>query len=273
MIRVWRAMNTYNIPYEITGIILTKMNKSIKCLLDDEVILKFIIKYSNIHPETLLIWLVKQQRKKALVLYTTIRKQEVLHISENVFILLCKIAIKNSNVNIMKHLLNVFVDHLKQNRNVLDNILKLLIEVYVKTNCMKWLNFLKYLLSLPYHDYVINTVLLVKILEKDKSKKLIKIFLDTQSVIMHMLETEVINHVIINNHLSLLKTLVVNGYEISVYDIIICISTSNWKMNKYIIKYFKPRLYTKGFRKLLLSIAAKRNNKQIYEYVYQRISK
>ena len=132
-------MNTNHIPYDITGIILSKMNNNLKCLLDDEVLLRFIIKYSNIHPETLLVWFVKQQRQNALVLYTSIKRQEVLYISDSVFILLCKIAIKNINANITKHLLNIYIERLKHKTNIFNNIVNLLTDVYIKTKCLKWL--------------------------------------------------------------------------------------------------------------------------------------
>ena len=269
MIRRHTMINCH-IPYDVTGIIFKKMNNNIKSLFDDEVLLKFIIKHSNIHPETLLIWFVKQQREKALVVYTTIKAIEVLYISDNVFILLCKIAIKNSNTNILKHLLNVYLKRLKYNASITNSITNLIIEVYIKKRCLVWITILKYVLNVSYNKYKINNHYLIKVLEKDKSKKLIKLFLDNQCVNVDILETKVINYIIIYNHLNLLKFLVVNGYEIRIYDIIVSVSSSNCKMVRYIANYFKPRLYTKGFRKVLLSIAAKRNNEEIYKYVYQR---
>lgn len=266
-------MNTNHIPYDITGTILTKMNKHIKYLLDDEVLLRFIIKYSNIHPETLLIWFVKEQRQKALVLYTNFKRQEVLNISENVIILLCKTAIKNTNTNIFTYIFNIYFNTWNNKEKLFKSIVSILIDVYMKTKCVKWIIVLKSVLSLTNYDYVVNTFLLVKILEKDKSKRLIKLFLDTQSINIDVIETKVIYYIIIYNHLNLLQCLVVNGYEVTIYDIIISISSSNCKMIRYILKYFKPRLYTRGFRRLLLSTAAKRNNQEIYTYVYQRVSK
>jgi len=264
-------MNTNHIPYDITGIILSKMNNNLKCLLDDEVLLRFIIKYSNIHPETLLVWFVKQQRQNALVLYTSIKRQEVLYISDSVFILLCKIAIKNINANITKHLLNIYIERLKHKTNIFNNIVNLLTDVYIKTKCLKWLETLRYLLNLSCNNYQVDTVLILKILEKDKSNKIIKLFIDNQCVSVDIIETQVINYIIIYNHLRLLKFFVVNGYQITIYDIILCILSSNCKMVKYVIKNFKPRLYTRGFRRLLLSITRKKNEKEIHKYVYQRL--
>jgi hypothetical protein len=264
-------MDPHHIPYEITGIIITKMNRNIICCFDDEILLRFVIKYSHIHPETLLTWFVKQQRKKALVLYTSIKAKEISYISDNVFILLCKIAIKNSNTDILKHLINVYLNVINNNTNVVYTIVNLLIEVYLKKECLKWITILKYFIRLPNTEYIINIRLLIKVLTKDKSKKLIKLLMKNKCIDIDISEKKVLNYIIIHNHLNLLKFLVVNGYQITLYDIIIGILSSNCKMMKYITMYLKPRLYTKGFRKMLLLLTTKRNNTIIYKYVYRRL--
>lgn len=263
-------MSSHHIPYHITGIIIGRMNKNIKFLLDDEILLRFIIRYCCIHPETLLIWFVKQQRQQALLLYTSIKTNEVLVISDNVIILLCKIAIKNDNIHILKHLIHVYLQRLKDNNNIFITIVNFIIEVYLKKNYVNLIKYLKYLIQLDI-EYVINIRLLIKVLEKDKSKELVKLLYNKQCIYLDMVDTKVINYIIIYNHLNLLKFLVCNGCEITNLNIIIGISSANWRMIRYIITHFKPRLYTKGFRRMLLSIAAERNDKAIYKYVYERL--
>ena len=95
-----------NIPYEIVGIILTKLNKDAKYLLEDEILERFLIKYSCIHPETMLIWFVKNRNKQALVLYTTFKQHIILDISNDVLKSLFKTAIRNHDIDILYHLVN-----------------------------------------------------------------------------------------------------------------------------------------------------------------------
>ena len=263
-------MDNYHIPYDITSIILTKMNKSTKYLFDDEVLLKFIIKYSHIHAETLLIWFVKQQRQQALVLYTKVKLNKVLAISDNVLIFLCRTTIKNNNTDILKYILDTHIERIKCNTNIFNNIVNLVIEVYLIKKCMKWVEILNHLLKLN-NRYVINNYLLLKVLEKDKTKKLVRLLQDNQCIYSNTTETKVIYYTIVYNHLSLLKDFIVNGYEISIYDVIVGILSSNRRVVRYITTYFKPRLYTKGFRRMLLSTATKRNDKLIYKYIYERL--
>ena len=82
---------------------------------------------------------------------------------------------------------------------------------------------------------------------------------------------DVITTVISNNHLNLLKYLVQKGHVIALYDVVIAISTSNAKVIKYVLSYFKPRLYSKGFCELLLSLTMLRRSRKIYSYVDERL--
>lgn len=263
-------MSSCNIPYEITGIIITKMNRNVKHLLKDKILFRFVIRYSQIHPETLLIWLVKDQIHQSLVVYTSIKSIEVSNISDNVLLLLFRITIKNNNTRIFMHLMNVFSQRFNNTICIRDAIINYVIKVYLSSKYIKWLMILKFLIN-SCNDYVINDNLFIYLLEKDKSKKLVELLHNNQCINLCTSEIKVRHYIIIYNHLDLLKSLVINGYQITTYDIILSILLSNLKMVKYITSYFKPRLYTKGFRKMLLSIAAKRQNTQIYSSVYRKL--
>lgn len=272
-------MNNIHIPYNITGSILTNMTKNLKNMLDDKCLLIFIIKYSNIHPETLLTWFVKQQRQQALVLYTTMKSPETCKISDKVFVLLCKIAIKNNNTSILKHLISKYKTHLSNNDYIFKIIIDLVITVYLKKKCVKWIRFLRCFITSI--DYVINTTLFIKVLQKDKTKKLVNFLLHNgcfdniiNDIIYNedeLLKLEILSYIIIYNHLNILEYIIINGYELTECNVMVGILSSNLKMIKYIIKCFKPRLYTKGFRRMMLLAASKRDDENVYKFIYRRL--
>jgi hypothetical protein len=268
-------MEIKHIPYDIIGIILTKTNKQVKLMLNDEVLQRFVIKYSHIHPETLLLWLIKQRQKKALVIYTTTRRQHVLTISDNVLKCLCTTAIKNNDMDILKHLINTYFNRF-QKKHLYGNIIKTLLNECMKCHsqeqCVLLITFIEYFIHLISNNvYVMDKHLLLKILKHNKLDKIIKLLLIHGYINSSAYyDINVVTNVISNNHHNLLKFFVGNGHKIELHDVVIGISTSNAKMIKYIMSYFKPRLYSKGFHNLLLSLTALRKNAKIYNYVQKR---
>lgn len=265
-----------DIPYDIIGIILTKTNKQIRCMLNDEVLQRFIIKYSQIPAETLLIWLVKQRRKQALVMYTSTKKLQIITISDSVLKCLCTIAIKNNDIDIVKHLVQIYLIRF-QNKAVYGTIIKTVLSECVKLHSdeqlIRWIVFMKYFLhTVSHNDYVIDRHLLIRLLKHNKLNKVIRLLLYYGHIHKFAYyDIEVITTVLSKNHYNLLKYYVDNGYTIKLYDVVIGISTSNAKMIKYIMSYFKPRLYSKGFHNLLLFLTSLRKNSKITTYVEERL--
>jgi hypothetical protein len=261
-----------DIPYDIVGIILTKSNREIKCMLNDEVLQRFIIKYSQIHPETLLMCLVKQRKKKALVIYTSTKKQQILTISDNVLKCLCTVAIRNNDIDIVKHLVDIYFIRFKK-KHIFENVIKMVLNEYVKSQSEELIAFIKdFLHFVSNDDYVINKHLLIKTLKHNKLNEILDLLLSYGYIHSSAYyDNNIITITISNNHYDVLKYFVDNGHKIDLYDIIIGISTSNGKMIKYILSYFKPRLYSKGFSNLLLSLTALRKNSKIVSYVEERL--
>lgn len=266
-----------HIPYDIVGIILTYVHKDAReHLLEDEILLKFIIKYSNIHPETLLQWFVKYRHKRALILYTTIRTQQVVNVSDNSLKSLFIAAINNSDIDIVKHLADIYIARFQETslygtlvRSVIDKCMK---RIYNK-HSLKLMEFLEvFLTELHNPNYTVDKQLLKKIMKHSELKTILSRVVRSGYInSSHSEDIEIRTIVISNNHLNVLKYFVLNGYVIQLYDVVIAISTSNHKMIKYITSYFKPRLYSKGFSELLLSLTALRKQADIYECVYNRL--
>jgi hypothetical protein len=130
--------------------------------------------------------------------------------------------------------------------------------------------------------YHLPTYILLKILDHPKGK-LIMAYLTKYNLITYLYKKtfhesignntmiDIINKIIINNHVYVLKRLVGSGYELDVNDVILTIACSNIEMIEYVMKYFKPRFYNKAFRKLMYAICTIRNDALIRHIVKRKL--
>ncbi len=265
-----------DIPYEIVGLIFTKLCKDAKYLLEDKILERFIIKYSCIHPETMLIWFVKNRNKQALVLYTTQKKHNIMYVSTDVIKCLVKIAIANYDIDILQHLIDLYISRF-QDTSLYGALVQIVINKCIKSKCLAQkkhlIMFLQtFCLKCSNIKYFVNKDLLKTLLKNNEFDQLLKLLIK-QRYIKYVIaqEVEIRTLVISYNHLCVLKYIIDNGHRIELYDVVVGISVSNIKMIKYITSYFKPRLYSKGFSNLLLTLTEMRKNPKIYNCVYNTL--
>jgi hypothetical protein len=287
-------METDVIPNYVVGLILSKMK--VKNILGDICLEKFIVKYGDMNHDTMMYWLIKKQRYEALAYYTHINKNRLQYLSQNTIISFFITSIKNKHLMICKHLLNVFESCM--NETIITKIIDKLIIDYlhncgkiedsednVINNIIDFIIYIKQYCRTNLVDINISNCIPIKhipiILKKPNTKRLIttlskhemldKCVYYIRNLDNEELSLEIINNTIIYNHITFLQYLVQKGYTVQVCDVIVGVDSSNIEMIRYLLSFFKPRLYSKGFKQVMLLLASKRNDDRIYELLKNKL--
>lgn len=271
-----------NTPHDITAVILEKCK--VKSLIGDDVLDKFLIKYCTHNNEAMLYAFVKRGRLYYLMMYIVKHRNQVQWVSNHCVQTLFTTSIKYNNFNIATYLCKVFAHKMVVLHQY---IIKHVISSYLKrlrtrgpecTECHNHLHFLEQFAVLCKEKSinltnVIPRYTLVSILTHKDSHCLINTLLRLRCLhyVVHVLIEQhtnnhllgVISAIISNNHNSLLALMIDEGYCVTVSDVVIGVAFANYETNKLLLKYFKPRWYSKRFVTVMLDIAWKREDKRI----------
>lgn len=83
---------------------------------------------------------------------------------------------------------------------------------------------------------------------------------------------KLVKALVTNNHVLLLKGFVQRGYVITVTDVVVALARSDADMVAYVMKHFKPRMFSANFRHWMLRIAHIRNDPRMSKLVDRKLT-
>lgn len=289
-----QIQGTIDIPIDVCVNILKK--SKLNSLIGDDVLDIFLIKHVDVNIEEMMYCLVKHKRLQSLKLYIAKHFERIQCISSQCLKNLLELSIKQHTFTITILLCKAFIHRLDE---VAYKVIKSVVNGYIKAQrekvhkeqlycivCMCHKAFLEYFLCLCRIEGVMNHKLIrqcdfTRWLMHKHSHLVIDI-LFRNNCFTHIFETlaqcplgrhsvRTINAIIGSNNVLLMNSLIAQGYQVLVCDVIVGIAMSNYEMLQNLLRYFKPRWYTKKFRSTLLSIASKRNDEAIVQLVRDKL--
>lgn len=126
----------------------------------------------------------------------------------------------------------------------------------------------------------LNFFTLLRVLEHPHSTKILIVLL-RHKIIHYMIKmtpedsmfNELVNALIVNNHLIILKHFIRRGYNITAGDVVVALARSNLEMVKYMMHKFKPRIYSNNFMHWMLRLAHIRNDPRMSNVVEKKFTK
>lgn len=289
-----------DLPFDIRVAILNKVKLS--SLIGDLTLERFVVKYVDVDTQEMLYALVKNKRLEALTLYILNPKHvgKVRCVSSHCIKQVIELSIRQKSFTITIILCKAFAKANRLDGSICHKVVTCVVNGYFQALsqvisegllsecivCKAHIAFLEYFLVLcrlqgVCSDKLVRRSDLVQWLGKKSSHHILEVLLKNKCL-SHIFDTivdngldsrnvKMINAVIGNNSLSILKAMVENGYKVIVCDVIVGIAMSNYEMLEYLCKYFKPRWYSKKFRAILLSIASKRNDDRILQLIRAKL--
>lgn len=279
----------YDIPVELTVLIFKKVK--LKHLIGDDMLEKFVIKHCNVSVEDMLYCLVKKRRLERLVQYTII--QDVNVVSTGCVKRLIALSVKQHTFRITIHLCKVFKNMLHDLcESVVTNVIKSYLKALKGADCIEQCllckthhAFLEYYILLckveNIHNPLINKETFLSIINHKHSQVVVDVLLyygclrNICEAIVNdpndIMTTRIVNAIISNNNVSLMKYMVYSGYSVMICDVIIGIAFADFAMVSYLCSFFKPRWYSRRFCEILKSIAFRSNDKRIYRLVKNKM--